>query len=165
MSTAFPVHPNPARIAAHLDSVRQLPDAERISTGFLVANGFSTDDAGEFIALAKSLGMVKLDGSPGPLFERMRTSETLPREFAWAVVNAYEALFRQAPSMAQYEDQKVGALVAQLLDVPDSSSEVTAVVATFRALVDSAGAKAIDRAAQRQRRADRKLGGTRSTGF
>lgn len=158
MNNAFPVHPHPTRIAGHLDGLRRLPTSERISAAFLAENGFESGDASDFISLARSLEMLKRDGSPGPLFERIRTSEQLPPELAWAVVNAYDALFQKAPGLARYQDQKVATLVAQLLDVPDSSQVVTDVVATFRALVEVTGVKAIDRAVKRQRRGVKTMG-------
>jgi hypothetical protein len=120
--------------------------------------GFARESDRAFIALAKRIGLLTVEGKPTELYNDLRKPRQVQAALAKAMQLGYAALYTRNANANELPRKELGALVAEVTGLEPGHATARAVVGTFLALRDLASPR-VEAAPVENRRKEERRGG------
>ena len=119
--------------------------------------GFSRESDRAFIALAKRIGFLAVDGKPTDLYTQFLNPKHAQAAMAKAMRHGFSALYARQANIEAVERKALGTLVAELMGVDAGHATARAVIGTFFTLKELASPKVeVPRATNRRKVPERR---------
>ncbi len=119
--------------------------------------GFSRESDRAFIALAKRIGFLAVDGKPTDVYTEFMNPMNAYAAMAKAMRHGFSALYARQANVEAIDRKALGTLVAELTGLDAGHATARAVIGTFLTLKELAGPKVeVPRAANRRKVAERR---------
>jgi hypothetical protein len=119
--------------------------------------GFSRESDRAFIALAKRIGFLAVDGKPTELYAEFLNPKNAQAAMAKALRHGFSALYARQSNIEEIERKALGVLVAELTGLDAGHATARAVIGTFLTLKEIALPKVeVPRATNRRKVPERR---------
>ncbi len=143
MPTALPYVPSYGKIKALFEKITSAKVPDAFTQTYLAETlGLASSADRPLIPLLRSLSLIDSAGKPSPDYALLKNSHRAGPTLAKAVRVAFAALFAANEKAHKLTNEELKGLVAQVAGSDDEVTRRTA--ATFRTLVDIAGAKSFE---------------------
>jgi len=143
MPTALPYVPSYGKIKALFEKVSSAKVPDAFTQTYLAETlGLASSADRPLIPLLRSLGLIDAAGRPSSDYPLLKNAQKAGPTLAAAVRTAYAAVFAANENAHKLNNEELKGLVAQVAGSDDEVTRRTA--ATFRTLVEIAGAKSFD---------------------
>jgi hypothetical protein len=120
--------------------------------------GFARESDRAFIALAKRIGLLTVEGKPTDLYAELRKPRQAPAALKKAMQNGYATVYARNANAHELPRKELAALIAEVTGLEPGHATARAVVGTFLALRDLASPPVEPAPAENRRKVERRGG-------